>query len=363
MITKKSNNGLMTYDKKFNKHSGFIFTTNNFIHKYYNMEGNLRIVELPHDNPDFKMINVNGVKIISNMIILKEKYDFNDLNDFKHIFEINNSLEIIKKIHNVEILEFLKNKGYNLSRLINENMFNIHKNGYTHLLDWIKKSGYELIYSIDNITTASRYGHVSILEWYAKYNYNLKCEIEIINIASRCGYVNILEWFKNSGLKFKHDKWAINYASQNGHINVLEWFEHSGYRLIYDCNAIFNDNININILEWFKRINRDFILNEEFIKYSFEHNNVKALDWIINLYNELNKTFNCNFDLLDCVYYDVNLLQWTKKYGIKLKYDKHIILNVFEYVKGDTFENNRITWFKNNNFKIKFRYVKKYHKI
>lgn len=73
--------GLNICQNYIHNERGFCFTTSEFIHNYYFYGNNLRIVELPINDPNFKMCNIDGCKYISNMIILKEKYNFNNLKD------------------------------------------------------------------------------------------------------------------------------------------------------------------------------------------------------------------------------------------------------------------------------------------
>jgi hypothetical protein len=104
----KYKDGLNILKEKFNENinddfgiGGLYFTTAEHIHEFYNHGENLRVVELPLDDPNFKMVKLNK-KFRANMIILKEKYNFNNLNDFKEIYKINKN---IINITNIEILE------------------------------------------------------------------------------------------------------------------------------------------------------------------------------------------------------------------------------------------------------------------
>jgi rRNA processing protein Krr1/Pno1 len=50
------------------------------------------------------------------------------------------------------------------------------------------------------------------------------------------------------------------------------------------------------------------------------------------------------------------VLEWFKKYGYKIKFSKWIIIVVLHCIH----HKNVLKWLKNNNFKIKSYYIKKY---
>ncbi|AYV85411.1 MAG: putative ankyrin repeat protein [Satyrvirus sp.] len=81
--------GLNVLDKEFDYNrkntcsaGGLYFADNKNIHDFYNYGIYLRIVELPVDDPDFKMLHVDG-KFRANKIILKEKYRLDDPETYK----------------------------------------------------------------------------------------------------------------------------------------------------------------------------------------------------------------------------------------------------------------------------------------
>ena len=77
--------GLNVLNEKFNENKtdeygkgGFYFTDAPHINQFYNYGENLRVIELPLDISDFKMETFNG-HCRANMIIFKEKYNFNSV--------------------------------------------------------------------------------------------------------------------------------------------------------------------------------------------------------------------------------------------------------------------------------------------
>lgn len=90
---------------------GLYFTTSEFISDFLGFGCNLRIVELPEDNPEFKMVKDPDhlpPKWRANMIILKEKYDLYDIKTiqkfniytYKLINQLflNHKYDVIKKL-------------------------------------------------------------------------------------------------------------------------------------------------------------------------------------------------------------------------------------------------------------------------
>jgi len=107
--------GLNVLDKEFDNNpknsctkGGLYFTNKEFIQKFYFYGVHLRIVELPIDDPEFRMIkDPQGDKWRANKIILKERYSLADIGTYDK-FEIyqlgllwaseNNHLEIVKYV-------------------------------------------------------------------------------------------------------------------------------------------------------------------------------------------------------------------------------------------------------------------------
>ena len=62
---------------------GFYFTTKEHIHKFYYFGVNLRVIELPTEDPDFQMVSdPQNDKFRANKIILKEKYSLASLETY-----------------------------------------------------------------------------------------------------------------------------------------------------------------------------------------------------------------------------------------------------------------------------------------
>jgi hypothetical protein len=326
----KYKDGLNMLEGKFNENindncgkGGFYFTTAEYIHEFYDYGENLRVVELPLDNPNFKMVKLNQ-KFRANMIILKEKYNFNNLNDFKEIYKINTNYNC--KIYNIEILEWLKNINYKFDEnIINE----VSSYGYVDVLEWFKNSGYEFKFDEYTIASASSYGHVNILEWFKNSGYEFKYNNnDAINNASSHGHVNILEWFKNFGYEFKHNEGAIVGASRHGHDHILEWFKNSGYEFKYNKQAIIyaSSNGHVNVLEWFKNSGYEFKYDENAINEALKNKRFNVLEWFKNSGYE----FKFDINILKKKINDIEVLEWFKNNMNYIFYYKSNDININE---------------------------------
>ena len=119
---------------------GLYFTTLEHINKFYEYGINLRVVELPLNDPEFKMIkDRTGDKWRANKIIFKEKYSLLDIETYQKF-----NLNILDNTYFID---------------------NASENGHVNVLDWWKSSGFDLEYSNDAIDYASENGHVNVLDW------------------------------------------------------------------------------------------------------------------------------------------------------------------------------------------------------
>uniref|UniRef100_A0A6C0EB92 Ankyrin repeat protein n=1 Tax=viral metagenome TaxID=1070528 RepID=A0A6C0EB92_9ZZZZ len=77
--------------------------------------------------------------------------------------------------------------------------------GYTHILEWLKKSElivYDPVYYQDYaLTLPTIYGHVNVLEWWKNSGFPLKYDPLVLNFyLKRFKNSEVLQWWQNSGL-------------------------------------------------------------------------------------------------------------------------------------------------------------------
>jgi hypothetical protein len=143
---------------------------------------------------------------------------------------------------------------------------------------------------------------------------------------------------KNNDCIFKYNENIITCISEDGFFHILEWFDKSDFS-VCTFRHVFYETI---------------LYNNNIIKVKFDKNLYVFKDKI-NDYNVLKWFNDSNYKFNKKKSYDarVNILEWLKKDGYKLKYNKFIIKKMCK-------NNYVLKWFKNNNYKTKNKYIKHY---
>ena len=299
-------------------------------------------VEIPVNNPNLNIDDSNNKKYITNMIILCEKYEWNNIEEILRINE-NNYECLLRNACNAEniiMLETLlkKYKHYSENLIIEAS-----KNNKVKILKWFKQNGYKI--KINNcVDYAIIYGNIDVLKWYMSVDV---IHIEhAINLASKFGKINILDYIKNSEYDFNYEEIAINNASENGHIHVLDWFKNNDLEIKYNENAVnyASKNGHVQVLEWFKKNNYDLKYTKNAFNYASEMGHVQILDWFkINNYKlKYNKTALINA----CFRGHIHVLEWFKNNGYEFKNNENN-KNFVRYAY-DNDNTNVLNWFKLN---------------
>jgi hypothetical protein len=139
----------------------------------------------------------------------------------------------------------------------------------------------EVLYKNDIITNACIYNHIQVLEWYKKSGYEIMNYEKSIYYTSGCGNVKVLKWFKKSNYKILCYAYYLEIACLNHKIEILKWFKtHSDFK--YSFQAIYNTqkyNIfkfflkNIHIKKIIKFSKQSFLKN---IKFKTKNNYMKG---------------------------------------------------------------------------------------
>ncbi len=95
----------------------------------------------------------------------------------------------------ISVLEFCKNKGYNINFYVCENAAAA---GHIHILEWYIKNGYE--WSENSSTHAAYYGHLNVIKWIIESGFNL--DPETLNRAAHAGNLDIIKWLIQNKFPF-----------------------------------------------------------------------------------------------------------------------------------------------------------------
>jgi len=259
-------NGLNVLIEEFNDNpndsccaGGLYFTYKENIHKFFDYGIYLRVVTLPKEDPEFKMVrDPQGDKWRANKIILGEKYSLFDHKTYQ-LFGLGymqrDMMDGASSLGFIDTLEWLVQSGLNTHYSANA-IDSASQSGRINVLNWWLKSGLKLKYSsnaINFINNNKRMDeYFDILDWWKKSGLEISYSRDILDNASERGYVDILEQWKKSGLPMKYSSRAIIFASINGRIGVLDWWLKSGLKLIYSNDAMdgATKKNRVDVLRW-----------------------------------------------------------------------------------------------------------------
>lgn len=367
------------------------------IHNYYEYGMWLREIDLPKNDPEFKIVKLSrGKKYRANKLILGQRHD---------LFDPDTVIKFGLKI-NYSYLDNLFNlkDNYILKKWINHILsylrYDCFKNNIYHMEDWdridsdcylssilnyttqiierlisswyqyglkLKKSpgfrlsqknlrwlriGLNLIYICQPINNSS---NTYIMElWKSSnlpiiYDYNAICE------AIKSNDLNVLKWWLNSGLKMKYYESIIMHICRHNRLEILDWWFNSGLPFIYDHRIIdmASGSNDLDIINWFwqHKDQLTFKYSHLAIDNALQRHHILILNWWIDSGLELKYTQPVLPYSQDKQY--LNMLDWwyhasLKSNQIKLEYDDSILY--FASVNND-FE--VLKWWQNKGLKIK----------
>lgn len=225
------------------KPSGFHFTDIKNIHRFYDCGNNLYKVTLPTFDPNFKMMQFDGM-FRSNMIILHNKYSL-VVDDTYKKFNLDSKLNT-SIINNISIdgdlnsLKLWRESRTDLS--YTEMAMDLTES--VEILDWWIKSGLPLKYSEMAMDYAR---NIKILNWWLKSGLPLKYSRIAMDC---CNNTEVLNWWFKSGLKLKYSELPMNFFSHTGNITILNCWLESGLPLKFSKNIIDSHMNHNEIIEW-----------------------------------------------------------------------------------------------------------------
>lgn len=263
--------GLNILDKKFDSNEksscspgGLYFTTKEYISNFYNYGCNLRRIELPFNDPDFKMVkDPCGDKWRANKIILKEKYSLDDPNTYKqfgidypdtnecirkrlfglmeHIMinggsfygyhaEIFHNLVVFNN-NNLKFLKLLVKNGADL-HIMNEYLLRQNaENGNLEIVKYLVEQGadvracndYAVVWSAGN-------GHLNVVKYLVEKGADIRTtDDRAIKLASNHGHLNVVKYLVENGANIRAgDDFSLQLSAENGHFDVVKYLVEKG---------------------------------------------------------------------------------------------------------------------------------------
>ncbi|ANB51121.1 hypothetical protein [Powai lake megavirus] len=154
----------------------------------------------------------------------------------------NNLIKYCYNYGYIKVLDLLKNYKlpiYNNSDLFDNGCHIFHiESELFKIIKWWHNSGLELKYTNRFIDNLSIMGHTKIINWILDNNLKFEYTTDALDYAK---HVDMLEWWKKSGFELKYTNMSIDRLGQYGYSeNILQWWFDSGLELRYTENSIKN---------------------------------------------------------------------------------------------------------------------------
>ena len=316
---------------------GLYFTNINHAHKYYSYGIYIRKINLPENDPEFKIImDRTGDKWRANKIILGERYSLCNLETYKILNiktpTINFMIKCAIKEDNINSLNtlgkiYLKNNPM-IKLFCGKLCYGAALKKSYNIITWIKNEG---LIDFDKIYIgAALGGNIDILQWAFDNNKYLSIDnkIDIINNAARRGHLDILKWVhvkkcsddnkkkcsddnkkkcsddnkkkcSDDNKKKCSDDKLYMYAIRNNQYNVIKWAHTNNYIWERPNCMDVNKRTDERILKWLVR-NGHFIDEVYTIIAPINpiiKNNIDLLNWSCKNEKIFKNAFN-NEDVL-----------------------------------------------------------------
>lgn len=189
-------NGLNVLNDEFNDDihdqcvaGGFYFSDEKSINFYYCFGVNVRVVDLPTDDPEFRMVQLSNGEYRANRIILKEKYSLLDLATYQKLDIKLPGFIFCVKTGAIELLKhLLQNRIHDpdFDQMLSIASLNGHTCIAKYVLDYFPKNVSEQgrAWAFNH---SVRIGNMELAEYLAK----MSIETRWLNIASKLVYDDI----------------------------------------------------------------------------------------------------------------------------------------------------------------------------
>lgn len=305
---------------------GFYFTTRQYINRFYSYGIYLREVTIPSTDPDFKIIECQGIlKWRANKIILGAKYSLFDpetYNKFElDIWANKNIIEFAGQYGRIDFLEHLKNmnntwdNNYDFVH-INNMIIAASKHNQLAFLEWIKKEGfiYRKFIATNAVVAGCENGHYNVVEWWSKTTAIIDYALIDVQKIVANKYYDLLDWLiKNSKIRYPDSSFIRQCISTNDMTILHYWYEHG---------LVQNNMDKLCYSEIFVAEN-----SKEILEFLHKNNLINHDDLMLGIPEQNN----------------ISILNLLKNSGIKLdtakimdNASKHGYINVLEWVKNNS---------------------------
>jgi len=250
--------GLNILDKEFDANpdnhcsiGGLYFATLDHIHEFFNYGIHLRVIELPVEDREFKMVK-DEIKFRANKIILKDKYLLSDIETQKKFnLNVNGTFQWASENGHLEVVKLLVEKGADI-HADNDNALRwASKNGHLEVVEFLVEKGADIHANNDGaLKWASKNGYLEVVEFLVEKGADIHANNDCsLRQASANGRLEVVEFLVEKGADIHADNdGALKWASGNGHLEVVKFLVEKG------ANIHANNNYALRLAYTYVRL-------------------------------------------------------------------------------------------------------------
>ena len=231
--------GLNIFKGKFNDDpnqlcckDGFCFMDAANIFKFFNHGIYLRVVTLPINNPEFRIIKDEN-KWRANMIILGKCYDLCNVETFKYLMECGVDI----RANNDFALRWCAKKGYlDVIKFLVENNANIHAD------------------DDDALHLSAEHGHLSVIKYLVGVGAKIHAKNDYaLHISAKYGYLDIVKFLVDNGANVHaNNNDAFEQSVDFGHLSVVKYLVECGADIHSHNDYAFHSSVTLGYLDIYK---------------------------------------------------------------------------------------------------------------
>jgi len=210
----------------------------------------------------------------------------------------------------LDVLNWLKSKGWFDPNRIGTGMRVAARKGNILILEWLMENGCHL--DKNAFSDAAEGGHLDVLEFLKEKNCPLDPE-DCMSGAARGGKLEIIHWLLRNGCSFDDvDKWTLFYAAGEGHLHVIKFFVENGYSVNEIDEGVSSEAAaggHLNVLQWLHENNCPF--DEKTFANATRNESIDNLQWLLD--NNFPWDKKCYSEAAK--FNNLEVLEWLKEKG------------------------------------------------